>query len=447
MHTVKRPSTTGNCSRRDLKKFKPTTKKGVGGYGPDRFIPQKTCQRAYKAFPSLKNFDPRNSELVDRCTSPERLSSPEFFTDLRNTGNYDSINEGLVTPTGSSSHTNTSQDSSLQLYQEQRRHRGFIADSLGFQSPQRVLMFATPNTSWDHSEDNTVSEQLAGAGSNHYLAVDPLLSALPPGRAMVYLATSTFSKMNQSHSFVKEEKTKRPAKRVKSYIPYRVLDAPCLRNDFYSNLVSWSKTTDNVIVGLGCSVYMWSDCQGAIPVLNHEYLNSKRDVVTCVSFCPKNTLFVVGTKQGRLLLYDQELCVQRFRHRGMPPESLSEYQSITLRGISCVQWYVKSTENKLLIGEECGDISYLVVKDSGNSFNFGTSAHPTFEPEMQFDNHVPLISRNTPSSSSLTLVCLAKFQAHAQQICGMQAPFLGKEYPVVVRSQINVTNLFFVFNF
>ncbi|CAR26670.1 ZYRO0B15268p [Zygosaccharomyces rouxii] len=405
MHHSKRPSTTGNGSGNEFKKLKLIPRKKLGGNGaPDRFIPQKTSQRAYRASPSLKKFNLRESELLDRSSSPERLSSPEFFTDLRNTGHYESINRGtLPTTSGQDEDSATREHVQPRLQYEQRRHREFIADSLGFQSPQRVLMFNTPNTSMETSEDSISSESFHGFGSNHYLAVDPLLTALPPGRAMVYLATSAFSKMNQSHSFVKDDPSKRPSKRIKSYIPYRVLDAPCLRNDFYSNLVSWSKTTDNVIVGLGCSVYIWSDSQGAIPILGHDYLNSKRDVVTCVSFNPKNMLFVVGTKQGRLLLYDQEICVESYRHAGITPKPLFEYQSMTLRGISCVQWYTKSFEDKLLIGEECGDISHLIVKRRKNSLGF--------DPEI-YDNENLI-----PQSWSLE--CLAKFQAHAQQVCGI----------------------------
>ncbi|AQZ17401.1 AMA1 (YGR225W) [Zygosaccharomyces parabailii] len=420
MQQIKRPYTGGASSTKELKKLKPIVSKGLGGYDPDRFIPQKTCHRAYKASPSLKKFDVRHFELVDSSPSPERLSSPEFFTDLRNTGHYDSINEGFVTPESSLDQQNSTRDSLSHSSHEQEKHRGFIADSLGFQSPQRVLLFATPNTSGDHSEDSSFGEPFTGVGSNHYLAVDPLLTALPPGKAMVYLATSAFSKMNQSHSFVKETKKRRPAKRVKSYIPYRVLDAPCLRNDFYSNLVSWSKTTDNVIVGLGCSVYMWSDSQGAIPVLNHDYLNSKRDVVTCVSFCPTNTLFVVGTKQGRLLLYDQELCMERYKHGQAPPKCLTEYQSITLRGISCVQWHIKSSEDKLLIGEECGDISYLTVRAKSGPFTLEEpDVDYTFDSRMQNENPVFPGPRNVSQSNALTFECLAKFQAQAQQVCGI----------------------------
>ena len=40
-------------------------------------------------------------------------------------------------------------------------------------------------------------------------------------------------------------------------VPFKVLDAPALQDDFYLNLVDWSAS--NVLaVGLGTSVYLWS---------------------------------------------------------------------------------------------------------------------------------------------------------------------------------------------
>lgn len=42
-------------------------------------------------------------------------------------------------------------------------------------------------------------------------------------------------------------------------MPYKVLDAPQLQDDFYLNLMDWS--SQNVLaVGLNRSVYIWSAC-------------------------------------------------------------------------------------------------------------------------------------------------------------------------------------------
>lgn len=51
-----------------------------------------------------------------------------------------------------------------------------------------------------------------------------------------------------------------------SKIPFKVLDAPELQDDFYLNLVDWS--SQNVLsVGLGTCVYLWSACTSQVKVL------------------------------------------------------------------------------------------------------------------------------------------------------------------------------------
>lgn len=53
------------------------------------------------------------------------------------------------------------------------------------------------------------------------------------------------------------------ATRKISRIPFKVLDAPELQDDFYLNLVDWSM--QNVLsVGLGSCVYLWSACTSQV---------------------------------------------------------------------------------------------------------------------------------------------------------------------------------------
>jgi cell division cycle 20-like protein 1, cofactor of APC complex len=55
----------------------------------------------------------------------------------------------------------------------------------------------------------------------------------------------------------------RKASRKISKIPFKVLDAPELQDDFYLNLVDWS--SQNVLsVGLGACVYLWSACTSQV---------------------------------------------------------------------------------------------------------------------------------------------------------------------------------------
>jgi len=58
----------------------------------------------------------------------------------------------------------------------------------------------------------------------------------------------------------------RKTPRAVSKVPYKVLDAPELADDFYLNLVDWGMT--NVLaVGLGDSVYLWNSESGKVDLL------------------------------------------------------------------------------------------------------------------------------------------------------------------------------------
>lgn len=60
--------------------------------------------------------------------------------------------------------------------------------------------------------------------------------------------------------------TPRKQPRYVNKVPYKVLDAPDLQDDFYLNLVDWGSS--NVLgVGLGNSVYMWNSNTGRVTKL------------------------------------------------------------------------------------------------------------------------------------------------------------------------------------
>lgn len=73
--------------------------------------------------------------------------------------------------------------------------------------------------------------------------------------------------------------TPRKQPRYVNKVPYKVLDAPDLQDDFYLNLVDWGSS--NVLgVGLANSVYMWNSQTGRVTKL----CELKDDTVTSVSW-------------------------------------------------------------------------------------------------------------------------------------------------------------------
>ena len=82
--------------------------------------------------------------------------------------------------------------------------------------------------------------------------------------------------------------TPRKPPRYVNKVPFKVLDAPDLQDDFYLNLVDWG--TSNVLgVGLGNSVYMWNSQSGHVTKL----CELKDDTVTSVSWIQRVRLLTM----------------------------------------------------------------------------------------------------------------------------------------------------------
>ncbi|XP_018326079.1 fizzy-related protein homolog [Agrilus planipennis] len=91
------------------------------------------------------------------------------------------------------------------------------------------------------------------------------------------------------------------ATRKISRIPFKVLDAPELQDDFYLNLVDWS--IQNVLsVGLGSCVYLWSACTSQVTRLCD--LSSDGNAVTSVAWSERGHLVAVGTHHGYVTVWD-----------------------------------------------------------------------------------------------------------------------------------------------
>ncbi|XP_052863074.1 fizzy-related protein homolog isoform X2 [Anopheles bellator] len=93
----------------------------------------------------------------------------------------------------------------------------------------------------------------------------------------------------------------RKATRKISKIPFKVLDAPELQDDFYLNLVDWS--AQNVLaVGLGSCVYLWSACTSQVTRLCD--LSSDSNTITSVSWSERGHQLAVGTQHGYVTVWD-----------------------------------------------------------------------------------------------------------------------------------------------
>uniref|UniRef100_UPI0037E83F20 cell division cycle protein 20 homolog n=1 Tax=Semicossyphus pulcher TaxID=241346 RepID=UPI0037E83F20 len=88
-----------------------------------------------------------------------------------------------------------------------------------------------------------------------------------------------------------------------SSTPYRILDAPELRNDFYLNLFDWSSR--NVLaVALHNSVYLWDATQGDVTLLMK--LEGEEDYICSLSWTKEGSYLAIGTSDCKVQLWDVE---------------------------------------------------------------------------------------------------------------------------------------------
>ncbi|KAL8968990.1 MAG: hypothetical protein Q9183_002209 [Haloplaca sp. 2 TL-2023] len=89
--------------------------------------------------------------------------------------------------------------------------------------------------------------------------------------------------------------------RTISKVPFKVLDAPDLTDDFYLNLVDWGSS--NILgVGLGSCVFMWNSASGQV----NKLCDLQDDGVTSLSWIETGGHVAIGTNKGLVQIWDVE---------------------------------------------------------------------------------------------------------------------------------------------
>mmetsp|Transcript_16931 Transcript_16931/g.47251 ORF Transcript_16931/g.47251 Transcript_16931/m.47251 type:complete len:516 (-) Transcript_16931:487-2034(-) len=129
--------------------------------------------------------------------------------------------------------------------------------------------------------------------------IDSSFAGEPPPSPFAYSPIGTDAPFN---AFANSPR-KNPRKIPRS--PFKVLDAPCLQDDFYLNLVDWS--SQNVLaVGLGSSVYLWSACTSKVTKLCDL---GSGDEVCSVAWTQRGTYLAVGTfRDAEVQIWDAVKC-------------------------------------------------------------------------------------------------------------------------------------------
>ncbi|KAF2162382.1 hypothetical protein M409DRAFT_69260 [Zasmidium cellare ATCC 36951] len=194
--------------------------------------------------------------------------------------------------------------------------------------------------------------------------------------------------------------SKPPKKKTKDIpvIPFRVLDAPALRDDYYCSLLAYSPTAQCLAVGLGPHVYLWSEARGTTPTHIPDSLTAPFGAhVTSVSFSSVQggkSILAIGRANGRITLWSPQDRDPRFDSEQPAPVSCVSFRPTTVERPSVREPSMTVTTEELLVGDEVGNVYYYSIE------------WPSPDDRDLFDWH-----------GSMTL--LARMSCHTQQICGI----------------------------
>lgn len=178
-------------------------------------------------------------------------------------------------------------------------------------------------------------------------------------------------------------------------IPFRVLDAPLLRDDYYCSTLAYSNVAGVMAVGLGAHVYLWSEAAD----VQHSPLPPAQlsTYVTSLSFSSyqgRRSILAIGRHGGQIALWST--FDSKIRFETTLPNAISCVafrDNTTLRHSEGFQGQLVDTED-LVVGDEAGTIRYYSV---------------------EWPNRKTWKASGWKGSMTL----LAKISAHTQQICGM----------------------------
>ncbi|KAL8973786.1 MAG: hypothetical protein Q9197_001976 [Variospora fuerteventurae] len=187
---------------------------------------------------------------------------------------------------------------------------------------------------------------------------------------------------------------KKEAKPVPT-IPFRVLDAPQLRDDYYCSVLAYCRTSRTLAVGLSHKVYLWSEALG-VQYPRVDETARRNSYVTSLSFSSpegRHSILAIGRNSGHVSLWS--LLDEGTRFESQQPHAVAclAFKPVTTCRMSANFGTTVPTE-ELLVGDEVGNVYYYAVEWVEN---------------LKVDMH--------GWHGSMSLV--AKINVHSQQICGL----------------------------
>ncbi len=146
---------------------------------------------------------------------------------------------------------------------------------------------------------STPHKNLFSYGANPTQSLTPRSTSRSERGPNVNARAEIYSLSPVKHSSQSMLLSPRKTPRAVSKVPFKVLDAPELQDDFYLNLVDWGNS-DILAVGLADSVYLWNRETGNVKQL----CKLEGDTVTSVNWIQRGSHLAIGTSKGLALIWD-----------------------------------------------------------------------------------------------------------------------------------------------
>ena len=178
--------------------------------------------------------------------------------------------------------------------------------------------------------------------------------------------------------------------------PYKVLDAPALKDDYYLNLLDWS-AQNTLAVGLSSNIYLWSATNSRVTKLTDLNQNS----AASIAWSKRGNLISIGTSDGTVQIWDvnKQKCLRSLEGHTNRVGSLAWSSSMLASGsrdksILVRDIRVKDDYCQQLLGhkqEVCGlkwSFEEQQLASGGNDNKLLVwSSHKVEQPQWKFKSH------------------------------------------------------------
>lgn len=305
-----------------------------------RLIPRSTSPQIFRRSWSQPLLPLQSHELsldsstVNNHTLPDLSLRGDAFNPFvvrTNSSTESNDRELMFTTTSSQQASHSSSSRELRTPKSSDTHRTYIADALGFQKQERVLNYEskpvspTKKRSPPRKPSPLMSDKFNQDSQKEFVCLIPSSSSLTSLRKP---RQNVVAKLN----------------------PSTILQAPGLRNDFYSNLISWNKSTGKILVGLKSRIFVWCANNQV-----NEIAMEHQGMITAIT-CSNHSYFTYATLNGVIALGDLK--------------SNQILTSIKLPNncVYCLQWSPNS--DIIFAGDARGEVLILQINRRENEYLF-----------------------------------------------------------------------------